>query len=97
MEQPATTPDPLAVLIHPGDADQAFVAGVQFAHALAGAEPAAFMLGLGEQQALIEGAILAAGHPGRKATAAGEAFEAGAWEEWRRIGGAGRPAVWGAA
>lgn len=92
-----TTPDPLAVLIHPDDADQVFVAGVQFARALAGAEPAAFMLALGEQQALIQGAVLEAGFPNRKAQAAGEAFEAGARVEWRRIGSVGRPTVWGRA
>ncbi len=89
--------DTLAVLIHPDDADQAFVAGVQFARALAGAEPAAFMLALGEQQALIQGAVLEAGYPDRKARAVGDAFEAGARVEWKRIGSEERPAVWGTA
>ena len=89
--------DPLAVLIHPDDADQAFVAGVQFARALAGAEPVDFVLALGEQQALIQTAVLEAGFPDGKARAAGEAFEAGARVEWRRIGSPVRPTVWGAA
>ena len=89
--------DALAVQIHPDDADQAFVAGVQFARALAGAEPAAFLMALGEQQALIQAAILEAGYADRKARAAGEAFEAGARDERRRIGGAERPSAWGAA
>ena len=86
--------DAPAVLIHPDDVDRAFVAGVQFARALAGAEPVDFVLALGEQQALIQGAVLEAGYPDGKARAAGEAFEAGARVEWRRIGGAGQPAVW---
>ena len=96
IDHPATT-DTLAVLIHPDDADQAFVAGVQFARALVGAEPAGFMLALGEQQALIQNAVLEAGYPVAKARAAGEAFEAGARVEWRRIGGVGRSAAWGSA
>ena len=93
----ATLPDRLELLIHPDDADQVFVAGVQFARALAGAEPAAFMMALGEQQALIQCAVLEAGFPDRKATAAGEAFEAGARVEWKRIASPERPAVWGSA
>ena len=97
VDQPAATTDALAVLIHPEDADQAFAAGVQFARALVGAEPAAFMLALGEQQALIQGAVIAAGYPDRKARAAGEAFGAGARVEWRRIASPERPVVWGTA
>ena len=94
MEQPPLA-DALAVLIHPNDADQAFAAGVQFARALVGAEPAAFMMALGEQQALVQRAVLEAGFPDRKARAAGEAFEAGARVEWKRIASPERPAVWG--
>ena len=95
MDQPAATADFLAVLIHPDDADQVFVAGVQFARALAGAEPVAFMLALGEQQALIQGAILAAGFPDRKARAASDAFEAGARVEWKRVASPERATTWG--
>ena len=94
MNQQAVA-EALAVQIHPDDADQAFVAGVQFARALAGAEPVEFMLALGEQQALIQAAVTDAGYLDRKARAAGEAFEAGARVEWKRIGGAGQPATWG--
>ena len=47
-DQPAAA-DALAVQIHPDDVDQVFVAGVQFARALAGAEPAVFMMALEEQ------------------------------------------------
>lgn len=93
----SATNDMLIVMIHPDDAAQVFVAGVQLARALAGAEPAAFLMALGEQQALIQAAILEAGYADRKARAAGEAFEAGAREEWRRIGGAERPTTWGTA
>lgn len=50
-------------------------------------------MALGEQQALIRATVLKAGYADQKARAAGEAFEAGAREEWRRIGGAERPAV----
>ncbi|MGI4798465.1 MAG: hypothetical protein ACRYG8_31360 [Janthinobacterium lividum] len=54
-------------------------------------------MALGEQQALIRTAVLEAGYPDGKARAAGEAFEAGAREEWRRIASPERPAVCGTA
>ncbi len=97
LNQPATTTDPLIVLLAPDDAVTAFAAGVQFVRALIGAEPAAFMLALGEQQALIQCAVLEAGFPDRKARAAGEAFEVGARTEWKRIASPERPAVLGTA
>ncbi|MGI4801343.1 MAG: hypothetical protein ACRYG8_46440 [Janthinobacterium lividum] len=97
IDQPAAIPDPLTVMLAPEDADTAFAAGVQFARALAGAENAAFLMALGEQQALIHAAVLEAGYPHGRARAAGEAFEAGAREEWRRIASPERPAVWGTA
>ena len=89
--------DTLAVLIHPDDADQAFVAGVQFARSLAGADGGRFMVALGEQVALVQSAIATAGFFPTKARLAAEAFEAGAREEWRRIGSPVRAAVWGTA
>ena len=97
IDQLATTtlPDRLELMIHPDDADQALVAGVQFARSLVGAEPVDFTLALGEQQALVQKAVLEAGFPNRKARAAGEAFEDGARVEWKRIGSVERPAVWG--
>ncbi|MGI4793640.1 MAG: hypothetical protein ACRYG8_06040 [Janthinobacterium lividum] len=85
------------VMFAPEDAGTAFVAGVQLARALAGAVPAAFLMALGEQQALIRSAVLKAGYSDGKARAAGEAFEAGAREEWRRIDSPERPVVWGTA
>ncbi len=96
-DQPiAATSDPM-VLLAPEDADTAFVAGVQFARALAGAEPAVFMMALGEQQALIQCAVREAGYPDPKARAAGKAFEAGAKLEWRRIGELAPDIAWGTA
>lgn len=89
--------DALAVLIHPDDADQALAAGVQFARSLAGAEGGVFMVALGEQVALVQSAISTIGFSPTKARLAAEAFEAGAREEWRRIGGIERPAAWGTA
>ena len=97
MNIAGSTEDTLAVQIHPDDADQAFVASVQFARALAGAENAAFMLALGEQVALVQCAIASVGFSPTKARLAAEAFETGACEEWRRIGGAERAAMWGTA
>lgn len=93
MDQPATS-DTLAVQIYPDDADQVFVAGVQFARALAGAGPAAFIMALEEQQDLIQCAVLRAGYPDRKARTAREAFEAGALLEWRRIASPERATMW---
>ena len=52
-------------------------------------------MALGEQQALIQSAVLEAGFLDQKARAAGETFQAGAREEWRRIASPERPAVWG--
>ncbi|NPD70378.1 hypothetical protein HN018_26590 (plasmid) [Lichenicola cladoniae] len=77
--------DAMAVLIHPDDADRAFVAGVQFARALAGAESVAFVIALDEQVALIRAAILDVGYAKAKARTTGELFEAGARHEWCRI------------
>ncbi|MGI4798338.1 MAG: hypothetical protein ACRYG8_30705 [Janthinobacterium lividum] len=94
--QPADVSDPMVLLV-PEDADTAFAAGVQFARALAGAESVAFLVALGEQQALIRTAVLKAGYSNGKARAASEAFEAGAREEWGRIASPERPAVWGTA
>ena len=68
-----------------GDADTAFTAGIQFARALVGAEPAAFVMALEEQQCLIRCAVLRAGYLDRKARTASEAFEVGALLEWRWI------------
>ena len=96
-DQPtAATSDPM-VLLAPEDADTVFTAGVQFARALAGVEGAAFMIALGEQEALIQAAVLEAGYSQEKAHLAGEAFEAGARHEWRRIASTRRPPVWGTA
>ena len=99
IHQPAasTPPNRLDVLIHLDDADQAFVAGGQFARALAGAEPAAFMVALGEQVALVQSAITTVGFSPTKARLAAEAFEAGARVEWKRIASPERPAVCGTA
>ena len=91
------TEDTLAVQIHPDDADQAFVAGVQFARALAGAEGGAFMVALGEQAALVQSAIATVGFSSTKARLAAEAFEAGIQVEWRRIASPERPMMWGTA
>ena len=55
------------------------------------------MVALGEQVALVQSAIATVGFPPTKARLAAEAFEVGAREEWRRIGGVERPAVWGTA
>ena len=55
------------------------------------------MVALGEQQALIQCAVLEAGYSDRKAKATGEAFEAGAREEWRRIASPEGLAAWGTA
>ncbi len=94
MDQPATT-DRLELLIHPDDADQAFVTGVQFARSLAGAEGGAFMVALHEQVALVQSAIATIGFAPTKARLAAEAFEAGARVEWKRIASPERPATWG--
>ena len=94
MDRPATV-DALAVLIHPDDADQALVAGVQFARSLAGAEGGAYTVALGEQVALVQSAIATVRFSPTKGRLAVEAFEAGDREEWRQIGGVERPAVWG--
>ena len=96
-ERQLTGADALAVLIHPDDADQALVAGVQFARSLAEAEDGAFMVALGEQVALVQSAIASVGFSPTKARLAAEAFKAGAREEWRRITSLERPAVWGTA
>lgn len=93
----APTADPLMVIFAPEDAGTAFAAGVQFARALAGVEGVAFLIALGEHQALIRAAVLEAGYLDGKARAAGEAFAAGAREEWRRISSPERPVVWGTA
>ena len=93
----SASPDALMVRIHPDDADQAFVAGVQFARALAGAEGGAFMVALGEQVALVQSAIATVGFSPTKARLAAEAFEAAARVEWRRIGSPERATVWGRA
>ena len=92
-----SAPDRLELLIHPEGADQALVAGVQFARSLAGAEGGVFMVALGEQVALVRSAVATIGFSPTKARLTAEAFEAGAREEWRRIGGAERPAIWGTA
>ncbi len=75
----------------------ALAAGVQFARSLAGAEGGAFMVALAEQVVLVQSAIAAVGFSPTEARLAAEAFEAGAREEWRRIGSAARPTVWGSA
>ena len=87
-EQSANT-GRLELMIHPDDAEQAFVAGVQFTRALAGAEGGAFMV------ALVESAIATVGFSSTKARLAAEAFEAGARGEWKRIARPARPATWG--
>ncbi len=92
-----TAPDRLELHIDPDDADQAFVAGVQFARALAGVDGGGFMVALGEQVALVQSGIATVGFSTTVARLAAEAFEAGARVEWRRIGSVGRPAVWGTA
>ncbi|MGI4799736.1 MAG: hypothetical protein ACRYG8_37985 [Janthinobacterium lividum] len=88
--------DPM-VILSPEDDDTALAAGVQFARSLAGADPAGFMLALGEQEALIRSAIVKAGFSLEKAHLAGEAFEAGARSEWRRISASGLSTAWGTA
>lgn len=87
----------LMVILSPGDDDTAFAAGVRFARSLAGAEPAGFMLALGEQEALIRAAIVKAGFSIEKAHLAGEAFEVSARNEWRRISALGQSTTWGTA
>ena len=94
--QPAANSN-LVVMLAPEDADTAFVAGVQFARALAGAETAAFVMALEEQAALIRTAVLDAGHSPEKAHLAVEAFEAGPQNEWRQVASPDRPAMWGTA
>lgn len=88
---------PMMVMLAPEDADTAFVAGVQFARALVGAETVAFIMALDEQEAMIRNAILEAGFSREKAYLAGQAFEAGARNEWRRIASPERPVTWGTA
>lgn len=88
--------DPM-VILSPEDDDTALAAGVQFARSLAGADPAGFMLALGEQEALIRSPIVKAGFSIEKAHLAGEAFEAGARAEWQRITSPERSAMWGTA
>ena len=97
IDQSAATIETLAVQIHPDDADQALVAGVQFARSLAGAEDGAFMVALGEQVALVQSTIAVVGFSATKARLAAEAFEAGARVEWRRIASPERPVGWGTA
>ena len=55
------------------------------------------MMELVEQQAIIQYEVLEAGYPDLKARAAGEAFEAGAKVEWRRIGELAPDIAWGTA
>lgn len=64
---------------------------------MVGATSAAFMVALGEQVELVQSAISTVGFPPTKARLAAEAFETGAREEWRRIGGTKRAAAWGTA
>ncbi len=74
-------------LIHlaPDDVETAQVAGVQFAHALAGAPTMAFMAALDEQEEILRQAVERAGFAIPIARAAAAAFTVGARIEWRRI------------
>ena len=61
MNTISTVPNRLELHIDPDDADQAFVAGVQFARALAGVDGGGFMVALGEQAALVQATIATVG------------------------------------
>lgn len=84
----------LAVQIDPNNADQALVAGVQFARAMVGADVASFIVALNEQVALIQTAIVDASYSATNARLAAKAFEVGAKTEWRRIANLEWQAPW---
>lgn len=86
----------MEVRLLPDDVESAQVAGVRFAKSLAGAPSPAFMMALGEQEALVRRAVLQAGFGARNARLTARAFEEGAKLEWRRIAPAVQ-AEWGRA
>ena len=86
------------VWLAPEDSATARVAGADFARALAGAPPEAFMFALGEQEEMIRTAVRKAGYGARKARLAAGAFTSAARVEWGRIAPAfGSGGQWGRA
>lgn len=83
--------------LEPEDADAALTGGVRVARMCAGLEPAVFLMHLGDATAILRAGLLGAGISREAARLAVEAFEAGAREEWLRIGGSARGGTWGTA
>ena len=81
----------------PEDDDVALTGGVRVARMCAGLEPAVFLRHLGEAAVVLRTSLLQAGIPDEAARLAVEAFEAGARQEWLRIGGSSRTVTWGTA
>ena len=79
------------------DDDVALTGGVRVARMCAGLGPAAFLMHLGEAVAVLRASLREAGISHEVAHLAVEAFEAGAREEWLRIGGPAPAVTWGTA
>ena len=81
----------------PDNGDVALTGGVRVARMCAGLEPAAFLMHLGEATSVLRTSLIEAGIPHEVAHLAVETFEAGAREEWLRIGGSTPAVTWGTA
>ena len=81
----------------PDDDDIALTGGVRVARMCAGLGPAAFLMHLGDATAVLRAGLHEAGISDEAAHLAVEAFEAGAREEWLRIGGVAPAVTWGTA
>ncbi len=83
--------------LEPEDDDVALTGGVRVARMCAGLEPAVFLMHLGDAAAILRASLVEAGSSHEAAHLAVEAFEAGAREEWLRIGGSTPAMKWGTA
>ena len=79
------------------DDDVALTGGVRVARMCAGLEPAAFLMHLGEATVVLRASLHEAGISHEMVHLAVEVFEAGAREEWLRIGGSAPAVRWGTA
>ena len=78
-------------------ADVALIGGVRVARMCAGLEPAVFLMHLDAAVTVLRTSLRQAGVADEAARLAVEAFEAGAREEWLRIGRPAPGVTWGSA
>ena len=87
----------VAMPLAPDDDDVALTGGVRVARMCAGLGPAVFLMQLREAVTVLRASLHEAGISHEMVHLAVEAFEAGAREEWLRIGGPAPGVTWGSA